>query len=60
MLKACSAFLLLFWVLSLIVGAGTLGEFFVLGAAALYAIDLALTHSSPSSRPSPRVGQTVL
>ncbi len=54
MLKAISAFLLLFWVLSLIVHASTLAALFAVSALALYATDYALSHSSRTSRSSQR------
>lgn len=59
MLKAISAFLLLFWILSLIVQAGKLGDFFALSALATYAIDFASSHFSRNSRPSPRMRETL-
>jgi len=60
MLKAISAFLLLFSILSVIVQADKLGDLFALGALAVYAIDFALSHSARNSRPSTRMRETVL
>ena len=60
MLKAISAFFLLFWVLSLIVQAGTLGDLFALSALALYAVDFALSHSGRNPRPTTRMRENVL
>ena len=60
MLKAISAFLLLFWILSLIVQAGKLGDLFALSALALYVIGYALAHSGRNSRTSTRMRETVL
>ena len=60
MLKAISAFLLLFWVLSLIVQAGTLAALFALSALGLYAVDYALSHSDRTSRSSQRIREPLL
>jgi hypothetical protein len=60
MLKAISAFLLLFWVLSLIVQAGTLAALFALSAVALYGVDYALSHSNRTSRSSQRIREPLL
>ena len=60
MLKAISAFLLLFSILSVIVQAGKLGDVFALSALALYAIDFALSHFARNPHHSTRMRETVL
>lgn len=60
MLKAISAFLLIFWILCLIVQAGKLGDLFALSALVLYGVDVALSHSARNSRHSTRMRETVL
>jgi hypothetical protein len=60
MLKAISAFLLLFAILSVIVQAGKLGDLFALSAVGVYAIDFALTYAARNARQSTRMRETIL